>query len=69
MLLGRGNSPFYPSWVLGAGLLIKLAQSRITGEYPVLLCIQRTIEGIILCERSGTGHLFIYLLQEDTINW
>ena len=27
-----GNSPFYPSWVLVAGLTIKLTQERLTGE-------------------------------------
>ena len=29
---GRGKFPPYPSWVLVAGLIIKLTQDRLTGE-------------------------------------
>lgn len=31
-VLGRGNSPLYPSWILISGLTIKLTQNQINGR-------------------------------------
>lgn len=42
-----------------AALLIKLEQSRVTGEKSqVLLCIYRRTKRIIICERNRVGCLY-----------
>ena len=65
---GRGNFPLYPSWVLVAGLIIKLTRDRWTGEKETYLnCVHGGSKEMTL--RSGQSRQLLYLLDKETVHW
>lgn len=64
---GRTDPLLQASWILAAGLLIQLAQGRITRKSQLLLCMRGRMERITVWEK-GSRPFICLSLHKETIN-